>query len=100
MSKSKPQTITVQLKPTIQRGEKQIDSVELRCPKAGELRGLSLFDLMRLDAASLCTLVPRISSPALTKEDMAGLHPANLVNLGTAVTGFLLPEEQVEQAAQ
>lgn len=100
MSKTNQKTRTVPMQPAIQRGDKQIDSVELRCPNAGELRGLSLFDLMRLDAASLCSLIPRISSPALTKEEMATLHPANLVNLGTAVTGFLLPEEQTELVAE
>lgn len=100
MSKTKPKAVTVKLPHPIQRSEKTIETVDLRVPMAGELRGLTLSDLMRMDASSACALVPRISSPALTKEEMAAMHPANLLELAATVAGFLLPEEQLEAVNQ
>jgi hypothetical protein len=100
MSKTKPKAVTVKFPHPISRSDKTIDSVELRVPMASELRGLTLSDLMRMDASSTCVLVPRISSPILTKEEMAAMHPANLLELAATVAGFLLPEDQLEAVSQ
>jgi hypothetical protein len=89
-------TAVVPLDTPIQRGEQTISSVTLRKPKAGELRGLSLSALMRVDVDSLQVLLPRISSPTLTKFDVANLDPVDLVALGGEVLAFLLPKGQVQ----
>ena len=77
----------------ITRGDQKITSLTLRKPGSGELRGVSLIDLMRMDVTSLHTVLPRITTPTLTTADVSKLDPADLVKLGTEVTVFLLPKE-------
>ncbi|SEA50356.1 phage tail assembly protein [Variovorax sp. YR216] len=87
---------TVTLDTPIQRGETSITVVTLRRPKAGELRGVALTDLLQLDVTALQTVLPRISNPMLLKQDVAELDPADLVQLGTKVAGFLLPKAALD----
>lgn len=82
----------VALDAPIVRGETTIDTVNVRKPKSGELRGLSLSSLLNLDYASLETLLPRITHPVLTKADIAALDPADMIQLGSEVMDFLLPK--------
>jgi len=89
-------TAVVPLETPIKRGDQTITSVTLRKPKSGELRGLSLSALMRVDVDSLQVLLPRISSPTLTKFDVANIDPVDLVALGSEVLAFLLPKDQVQ----
>jgi hypothetical protein len=97
MSNSDPNTIT--LDTPIQRGEQTITSIALRKPASGELRGIALTELLQLDVAALQKVLPRISSPTLTEQDVGRLDPADLVQLGTKVAGFLLPKSaQAEQS--
>lgn len=85
---------TVPLETPIQRGAITIDSVTLRKPQAGELRGISLAELLQMKVDALQTVLPRISTPVLLKSDMHAMDPADLVNLGTVVVGFLLTKDQ------
>lgn len=78
----------------IARGEQVISVVQLRRPNAGELRGIKLTDLLQMDVGALSTLLPRISSPALTAADVAKLDPADLVSIATEVGGFFLSRAQ------
>ncbi|MBX7277958.1 phage tail assembly protein [Pseudomonas sp. ERGC3:05] len=81
---------TVILDTPIRRGTTDINSITLRKPSSGELRGVSLSDLLNLDVASLIKVIPRISSPGITAVEAAGLDPADLVAIGSKVIGFLL----------
>lgn len=74
------------------RGTQTITTVTLRKPKSGELRGVSLSDLVSLDVAALSKVLPRISTPTLTEQDVANLDPADLVMLGGVFVGFLTPK--------
>lgn len=85
---------TVELETPIKRGDSTITSVTLRKPNAGELRGVSLSELLQLKVDSIQAVVPRISSPALNKHDMASMDAADLVAMGSVVIGFLLTKEQ------
>lgn len=85
---------TVQLETPIRRGNNNITQVTLRKPMAGELRGVSLAELLQMKVDALQTVLPRITNPVLHKQDMANLDPADLVNLGSKVVGFLLTKEQ------
>ncbi len=91
MSKTKS-TDTIVLETPIKRGEQVIESLSLRKPSAGELRGVNLTDLLQLDVTTLQTVIPRISNPILTTADVAGMDPADLVTIGTEVADFLLPK--------
>jgi hypothetical protein len=78
----------------ITRGEQTITHVALRKPAAGELRGIALADLLRLDVAALITVLPRISSPTLTPQDVQQLDLADLTALGTEVLGFFMTKAE------
>nr|WP_315210831.1 phage tail assembly protein [uncultured Albidiferax sp.] len=83
---------TVTLDTPLKRGDTSITTVTLRRPKAGELRGVSLTELLQLDVNALQTVLPRITQPILLKTDVADMDPADLVQLGTKVINFLLPK--------
>ncbi|RZJ02827.1 MAG: phage tail assembly protein [Rubrivivax sp.] len=87
---------TVTLDTPIQRGAGPVTHVTLRKPKAGELRGVSLTELLQMDVTALQAVIPRISQPTLTKQEVAGMDPADLVQIGVEVTGFLLPKGSKE----
>lgn len=77
----------------IKRGEQVITEVTLRKPSAGELRGTSLSALVNLDVDALQKVLPRITTPTLTNADVAGMDPADLVQLGGMFMSFLLSKE-------
>ncbi len=89
--KRDPNTVT--LDTPIKRGNGEITEVTLRKPNSGELRGVSLAELLQMKVDALQTVLPRITNPILHKQDMATLDPADLVNMGTVVVGFLLTKE-------
>lgn len=74
----------------IKRGKTEITEITLRKPNSGELRGVALSDLLRLDTGALITVLPRISTPSLTKQEAASLDPADMLTLGSEVANFLL----------
>ena len=81
-------TTTATLSAPFKRGSQKVESVVLRKPATGELRGLALTDLMRMDIESLITLIPRVSDPALTEEECRKLDVADLTNIGVELLGF------------
>lgn len=98
MSQS-PNTETVDLDTPITRGEQAICTIDLRKPMAGELRGVSLIELMNMDVLALRKVLPRITTPALTEIEVGRMDPADLVQCGVAVTGFLLSKSAKEKAS-
>ncbi|WP_278362676.1 phage tail assembly protein [Stutzerimonas kunmingensis] len=93
-----PNQKTVELDAPIIRGNQVIDSLTLRKPMAGELRGVSLMELSQMDVLALRTVLPRISSPTLTDVEIGRMDPADLLQCGVAVSGFLLPKAAREKA--
>ena len=90
---------TVVLDSPIRRGVTTIDSITLRKPSSGELRGVSLVDLLQMDVASLIKVVPRISSPTLTAIEVSGMDPADLLALSSKISGFLLQKSAKTDAS-
>jgi len=90
---------TVVLDTPIRRGTSTIDSITLRKPNSGELRGVSLSELLQLDVNSLIKVVPRISTPSLTSIEVAAMDPADLVALSLKITGFLLQKSAKTDAS-
>lgn len=83
---------TTILETPIQRGETLIRDIALRKPKAGELRGVNLTDLLQMDVVAVTKVLPRISDPTLTEAEIASLDPADFLALASEVAGFLLPK--------
>ncbi|TKK40461.1 phage tail assembly protein [Pseudomonas fluorescens] len=90
---------TVVLDTPIRRGTTTIDSITLRKPNSGELRGVSLAELLQMDVNSLVKVVPRISSPTLTAIEVTSMDPADLFALGTKVSSFLLQKSMKTDAS-
>ena len=96
---NKATTEEINLDTPIQRGEKAIEKIFLRKPTSGELRGLALSDVLQLQVDALVKLTPRLSSPALTEPEMRNLDPADLVQIGGAIAGFLLTKRAKGEAS-
>lgn len=75
-----------------ERAGQTIAFVDVRRPKSGELRHLNLNALINSGYNELETVLPRITTPRLTKEDVANLDPADLTQLAGEVMDFLLPK--------
>lgn len=79
----------ITLEQPIARGESRITEITLRKPAAGELRGLKLVDLLNGDVNATIRLVPRISQPSITEQEVAAMDIADLVLCADAVAVFL-----------
>ena len=71
-----------------------VNSAVVKAYVAGELRGLSLAELLNMNVDAISAVLPRVTQPMLHKHDVAQLEPADLVGLSVAVVGFLLPKDQ------
>ena len=91
MSKATPNTTqaTVTLDEPIKRGDTVITAVTVHKPKSGALRGVSLIDLANLSVIALQVVLPRITEPTLTTQDVSNMDPADLLALGVEVGAFL-----------
>lgn len=81
----------ITLDTVIKRGETDITTISVRKPNAGELRGVSLTDLLQMEVTALHRVVPRITEPPLTDSEIINMDPADLFQIGAAISGFLLP---------
>ena len=90
---------TVVLDEPLTRGAHQITEVQVRKPHAGELRGVSLIELGHLDVTTLQRVLPRITNPILTTQDVANLDPADLLSLGAEVAYFLVKKADRQEVS-
>lgn len=84
--------MTIPLETPILRGETSIAAITLRKPAAGELRGVVLSDLIRMESTAVMTVLPRITDPALTAPEVASMDPADLMACAMEISSFLLPK--------
>jgi hypothetical protein len=82
----------------VERGNTKIDSITLRRPGSGELRGVSLMDLAQVSVTALMTVLPRITIPSLTAQEVARLDPADMMQLGIEVASFLATRAELSRA--
>ncbi|MEQ1968393.1 phage tail assembly protein [Xenorhabdus nematophila] len=87
-----PEHATVTLDDPIARGATSITDIVVRKPNSGALRGVRLQALMEMDVDSMMLVLPRITAPALTKNDLLLMSPGDLINLSIEVVNFLLPK--------
>lgn len=88
---------TITLETPLKRGDQTITSIALRKPASGELRGVALSDLLRLDVAALITVLPRISTPMLLPQELNQMDVVDLVALGGGVVGFFMTKAERAQ---
>ena len=93
---AKTATNEIALDYPLQRGETPITTITLRRPSSGSLRGLSLTDLLSMNTDALTKVIPRISTPSLTEQEVGMLDPSDLVAIGSEIAGFLVPKRLKE----
>ncbi len=81
----------ITLEKTIKRGEQEITEVTLIKPQAGTLRGVSLAALANSEVDALIKVLPRMTAPSLTEQEVGALDLPDLVALAGKVVGFLSP---------
>ncbi|WP_447529821.1 phage tail assembly protein [Vreelandella sp. TE19] len=86
-------TEAVELETPLKRGKNDVTEIIVRKPMSGGMRGVSLVDIMNLDVAALTKVMPRITTPALTEAELKTMDIVDLVQLGTALNGFLTPKK-------
>jgi len=85
------ESVTVTLKtPLANATGKPVESLTLRRPKAGDLRGISQVEILRMVPEPLCTLVGRISDPAFPPSLFWQMEAEDLMELSGAVAGFFV----------
>ena len=90
--KMAPNEKAVELDTPILRGKAEITSVTVRKPQSGALRGTRLQALMDMDVNAMMVVLPRVTSPALTAQEINEMDPADLLSLSVEVVSFLLPK--------
>jgi len=77
----------------IQRGETTLTELTIRSPKkAGHLRGLNTMDIVQMNVDTLIKLLPRVTE--LSESEVADMAPADLLQAGVVVVGFLMGSQQ------
>lgn len=72
----------------VKRGEQVIEQVTLMKPNAGTLRGVSLAAVANSEVDALIKVLPRMTAPMLTEQEVAALELPDLVALAGKVVGF------------
>ncbi|MBU4680449.1 phage tail assembly protein [Cedecea davisae] len=85
----------VTLENPIKRGEQVIASITLIKPNTGTLRGVSLADVANSDVNALIKVLPRMTYPNLTEQEVTALELPDMVALAGKVIGFLAPSSAV-----
>lgn len=91
-------TAVIKLSFPLKRGEHEINSITLHKPNSGHLRGVSLRDCLEMGADATVTLLPRISDPKITPQEVALIDPSDLLQMSAAIANFVLPPALKEQA--
>ena len=71
---------------------KEITEIDIRKPKAGELRGINLLDLLQMKTEVVVTVLSRVSNPHLTEQQAFELDIADVVKAGAALVVFFNQE--------
>ncbi|MGG7448775.1 phage tail assembly protein [Kosakonia oryzendophytica] len=81
----------VTLENPIKRGDQVVNTITLMKPNAGTLRGVSLAAVANSEVDALIKVLPRMTAPSLTEQEVAALELPDLVALAGQVVGFLSP---------
>lgn len=99
LNTEKTETVVV-LDAPITRGNNSITEVVVRKPQAGALRGIRLQALLEMDVESIMAVLPRVTTPAISKAEIIQMDPADLIQLGMELVTFLLPKSALSDSRQ
>ncbi|MFV1933643.1 phage tail assembly protein [Phaeobacter gallaeciensis] len=96
MSKTQKLNAVTLSSPITIDGEK-VTEITLRRPSPGELRGLSMVDILRMEVDAMFKLLPRITQPPLSPLQLSSeLAPEDFTELATKTLLFFAKKEQLE----
>jgi tail assembly chaperone E/41/14-like protein len=84
----------VVLEEPIVRGEEKITELKFRRPHGGELRGISMGKLGQMDFDEVRKLIPRISMPTITQEEVDQMDSADIMEGCDRIMDFLLSTQR------
>lgn len=87
---------TVTLNESVEINGKKTKKITLREPKAGELRGLNLVDVVSVEMTSIVTLTTRVSD--LTETQMINMGAPDLLLIGATIASFFAPASESQSA--
>lgn len=91
---------TVTLDAPVVRGKSEITEIVVRKPNSGALRGARLQALMDMDVDSMMLVLPRVTTPTLTRAEVMLLEPGDLLQLSMELVSFLLPKSAMSAFPQ
>lgn len=91
---------TIDLDEPIMMGETKITQLVIRKPNVRALQGVKIADLLQGDVSAICTVLPKITTPTLTKHQIEQLDPADIAQISGAVMIFLQPKSLRTQLLQ
>jgi hypothetical protein len=83
-----PNQETVQLEQPIQFGGNTITEITIRKPNVKALSGVSLQAIYQHDVNALIKVLPRVTTPALTPQQVLDLDPVDFAQLGGHLVTF------------
>lgn len=93
--------VTIVLNSPIQRENgNNIDTLNLRKPNAGELRGLKVPDVVNGDVNTIIALLPRITTPVIGQHEAEALDLEDFGEIAGAIYGFFMNQEAKAKIAQ
>lgn len=87
-----PDVQIIELENPILMGNQEITSLEIRKPNVLALQGVKIADLLQGDVSAICTVLPKLTTPALTKSQINQLEPSDMAQIGGAIVLFLQPK--------
>ena len=94
-----PNSANITLNVPLKTSDKPITSFSMRKPSAGELRGVKLFDMMQGDTAAYIEVLPRVTTPALTKGQASSLDLSDILQVMEKVGDWFAGKSESTPAA-
>ena len=88
-----PNEETVVLEQPLQFGSSTITEIKIRKPNVRALSGISLQAIYQHDVNALVKVLPRVTTPTLTAEQIYNLDPVEFAQLGGHLVTFLYPKD-------
>jgi len=89
----RPASVTITLKVPLKIGNKAVPEFNLRRPRAGDLRGVKLYDLLQSDVESLAKVTGRISEPMVSEQAVYDMDPLDIAELANQMSAFFVTPE-------
>lgn len=79
---------TVTLGYALMRGDQEIKTISFRKPVTGDLRGLSVTQLLNTDVDQISAFLPRITTPSIMPAEIEKLPVSDFLSLAMKALGF------------